>query len=104
MPGGPISPPLPVDYAVPHVLEVEMGSLYPPREHPYWDGRGEEALARRKRTLRVKLDGQIVHEGLFDFYDSSPGDVSVGRNHVSDAFGREFTGVIRKVERRGDGG
>lgn len=96
--GGPMSPPLRVDYDRPHVLEVDFGSLYPPREHPYFDGWSEEAIVRRKRTLLVKLDGQVVHEGLYDFYDASPGDVSVGRNHVSGAFGREFTGVIRKVE------
>jgi len=97
--GGPMSPPLRVDYAVPHVLEVEMGSLHPPREHPHWDGMPKEEVERLKRSLRVKLDGQTVHDGTVDFYDSSPGDVSVGRNHVSDAFGRRFTGVINSVER-----
>lgn len=97
--GGPMSPPLRVDYDRPHVLEVDFGSLYPPREHPYFDGWSEENVVRRKRTLLVRLDGQVVHEGLYDFYDASPGDVSVGRNHVSNAFGRKFTGVIRRVER-----
>lgn len=97
--GGPMSPPIRVDYDVPHVLEVDFGSLYPPREHPYFDGWTEEAVTARKRTLLVKLDGQVVHAGRFDFYDSAPGDVSVGRNHVSDAFGRKFTGVLRGVTR-----
>lgn len=97
--GGPMSAPLRVDYGVPHVLEVDLGSLYPPREHPYFDGWSEAAVTQRKRTLLVKLDGAVVHEGLHDFYDASPGDVSIGRNHVSEAFGRRFTGVIRRVER-----
>jgi hypothetical protein len=97
--GGPMSPPLRVDYDVPHVLEVDLGSLYPPREHPYFDGWSEPAIANRKRSLVVKLDGRVVHEGLYDTYDASPGDVSIGRNHVSEAFGRRFTGVIRRVER-----
>lgn len=97
--GGPMSPPIRVDYDLPHVLEVEMGSLYPPAEHPYFDGRDAEETTRLKRTLRVVLDGRPVHEGLYDFYDASPGDVSVGRNHVSEAFGRKFTGVVRSVTR-----
>jgi len=97
--GGPMSPPLRVDYDRPHVLEVDFGSLYPPKEHPHFDGWSEADIVRRKRTLLVKLDGQVVHEGLHDFYDASPGDVSVGRNHVSEAFGRKFTGTIRRVER-----
>lgn len=97
--GGPMSEPIKVDYDLPHVLEVEMGSLYPPAEHPYFDDRGAEETTRLKRTLRVVLDGSPVHEGLYDFYDASPGDVSVGRNHVSDAFGRKFTGVVRNVTR-----
>ncbi|CAM9336835.1 unnamed protein product [Phaeothamnion confervicola] len=97
--GGPMSPPLEVDYDVPHVLEVQMGSLYPPVEHPAYDGKSPEEINRLKRTLLIKLDGRVVHSGQYDFYDSSPGDVSVGRNPVSEAFGRRFTGVVRSVTR-----
>ena len=97
--GGPMSPPLEIDYDLPHVLEVQMGSLYPPVDHPYFDGKTAEEVARLKRTLLVKLDGRVIHSGQFDFYDSSPGDVVVGRNPVSEAFGRKFTGVVRGVTR-----
>ena len=97
--GGPMSPPLEVDYDVPHVLEVQMGSLYPPIDHPDHDGKSADEITRRKRTLLVKLDGRVVHTGQYDFYESSPGDVSVGRNPVSEAFGRRFTGVVRSVSR-----
>jgi len=97
--GGPMSPPIRVDYDRPLVLEVDFGSLYPPREHPYFAGWAEADVERRKRTLRVRIDGRMVHEGQYGFYDASPGDVSVGRNHVSEAFGRKFTGVIRRIER-----
>lgn len=97
--GGALSPPVAVDFDRPHVLEFELGSLYPPAEHPYFDGKSADEVARRKRTLLVKLDGRVVLSGQYDFYDSSPGDVSVGRNPVSDAFGRRFTGVVRGVSR-----
>lgn len=97
--GGPMSPPLEVDFDLPHVIEVEMGSLYPPVDHPFYDGKSADEIVRLKRTLLVKLDGRIVHSGRYDFYDSSPGDVTVGRNPVSEAFGRRFTGVVRSVTR-----
>lgn len=97
--GGPMSPPIEVDYDVPHVLEVQLGSLYPPLAHPYFDGKAAEETERLKRTLLVKLDGRVIHSGRFDFYDSSPGGVTVGRNPISDAFGRRFTGSVREVTR-----
>ncbi len=97
--GGPVSPPLRVDYGAEHVLEVQMGSFYPPVEDPCYDGLPAAEVERRKRTLLVKLDGREVLAARCDFYDSSPGDVAVGRNPVSEAFGRRFTGVIHRVER-----
>ena len=98
--GGPMSKPLKVDYDTTHVIEVQMGSLYPPVDHSYYDGRPADEINRLKRTLLVKLDGRVVHTGQYDFYDSSPGDVSVGRNPVSEAFGRRFTGVVQSVTRQ----
>jgi hypothetical protein len=97
--GGPISVPLKVDFDVPHVLEIQAGSLYPPREHPWYDAMPPERVERLRRTLEVKLDGKIVLSGRYDFYDSAPGDVTVGRNPISDAFGRRFTGQVRAVTR-----
>jgi len=98
--GGAMTEPIAVDYSREHILDVEMGSFYPPIEHPYYDKMSSEEIARRKHTLSVRLDGQEVLAKKFDFYDSSPGDISVGRNPVSDAFGRLFTGQVILVERR----
>lgn len=92
-------PPVAVDYGAEHILEVEMGSLYPPEEHPYFAGVAVGDITRRKRTLRVTLDGREVLAGQFDFYDSSPGAVAVGFNPVQDAFGRRFTGRMLGSER-----
>jgi hypothetical protein len=99
--GGPVSKPVRIDYAGEHQLEVQMGSFYPPVEHPCYDGMPAAEIGRRKRTLLVTLDGREVLAAQCDFYDSSPGDVAVGRNPVSEAFGRRFTGKIRAVERLG---
>ena len=94
-------PPVQTDYGAEHTVEIEMGSLYPPVEHPYFDGMAPAEVARLKRTLRVVLDGREVLSGDYSFYDSSPGDVSVGRNPVSSAFGKRFTGTgARHISRR----
>lgn len=99
--GGPVTDPIDIDFSQEHTLEVEMGSLYPPVEHPFFDGMPPAEVARLKRTLRVSLDGRLILGGTYDFYDSSPGDVTVGRNPVSDAFGRHFAGRIVSVQRLG---
>lgn len=91
--------PIELDYSREHTLEIAMGSLYPPRDHPFFDGVSPEEITRLKRTLRIVLDGREILSGNYDFYDSSPGDVSIGRNGVSEAFGRHFTGHILSVER-----
>jgi hypothetical protein len=97
-------PPLEVDYSAEHTVDIEMGSLYPPIEHPFYDGMPLAEIARLKRTLRVVLDGHEVISGDYNFYDSSPGDVSVGKNPVSSAFGKRFTGQVLEVSRARAGG
>jgi hypothetical protein len=99
--GGTITkPPIDIDYGAEHTLEIDMGSLYPPYEHPYFDGLDASKVSRLKQTLRVVLDGQEILAGTYDFYDSSPGDVSVGHNPVSGAFGRQFTGQLIEISRK----
>jgi hypothetical protein len=99
--GGPTTDGIEIDYSAEHTLEVEMGSLFPPVEHPFYDGMTAARQALLKHTLRVRLDGNEILSGKYDFYDSSPGDVTVGRNPVSDAFGRRFDGQILAVHRLG---
>jgi hypothetical protein len=94
-------PPVEVDYSAEHMMEIEMGSLYPPVEHPFFDEMAPAEIARLKRTLRVVLDGRELLSGDYRFYDSSPGDVSVGKNPVSSAFGKRFTGQILDITRAG---
>lgn len=97
--GGPKSAPIEVDYAAAHTLVVELGSLYPPPEDGYYDRMPAAEADRLQHTLRVELDGRVVLAGRQDFYEASAGEVAIGRNPVSDAFGRRFTGRILGVER-----
>ena len=96
-------PPIAIDYGAEHTVEIEIGSLYPPVDHPFYDGMNKSEIARLKHTLRVEIDGREVLAGSYDFYDASPGDVNVGRNPVSEAFGRRFTGQLLNLSRAGVG-
>ena len=69
---------LEADRAVPHQLEVQMGSLYPPLGHPFFDQMSLFAATGFTRWLRVTLDGHSVFDRIQDFYDSSPGNIRVG--------------------------
>lgn len=82
-----------------HTLEVWMGALYPPVEHPAYDGLSAEQVAARKRRIEVRLDGEVVLSGRGVGFDASPGDLSIGRNRLNPTWGRRFTGEIRSVTR-----
>ncbi len=64
--------------AAPQRLRIEMGSLYPPEEHPFFAGRERAELVRMSRRLRVELDGDILLDGYQRFHPASPRAVFVG--------------------------
>ena len=58
--GGPLSSPIPVDYAAAHMIEISLGSLYPPPGDPAW-GRVPEARRRELlATVSIRLDDRPV--------------------------------------------
>jgi hypothetical protein len=80
--------PLAVNYAQPQLIEISMGSLYPP---------GSAGLGRR---LLVRLNGEAVLDGVSSFHPSSPDQVQIGLNSIGGSTcGWEFTGRIISVER-----
>jgi hypothetical protein len=92
--GGPISPPIELDYAKEHILFIELASLYPPKDHPY-HARLEKNEARRIRTrAQVQLDGREVLWGDVPAYDASPQTRWIGKNPWAQHLGGSFTGVI----------
>ena len=94
------SGPLAMDYGADHHLRVQMGSLFPPRGHPFFDGWDDLQYGSVCRWLVVSLDGRIVLDLPQDFYDSSPGSVRFG-SEPSYTYGGRFTGVIEAVSRGG---
>ncbi len=90
------SSPQKVDYAVPHVLQISMGSFYPPRPDPYFDRFGKARIETLSRGLCLTLDGRAVFDAPADFYDASPGSIAIGRDPTG-SYGGRFTGRILSV-------
>lgn len=78
--GGPESPPIDFDPTQPHVFEIDLGSLYPPREHPLFTGRDPREVKILRKRVRVTVDGRVTLDGFCDFYPSHPFDVRIGEN------------------------
>jgi hypothetical protein len=88
---------LPVELGRPYTFEVDMGSLYPPRVSPYFEGWETKDVDKLKTTARVLMDGKEVMKGRISFYDSSPGRVRFGEN--PEEGGARFTGNISEIRR-----
>lgn len=91
------SEPVPFQPGTEHVLTVDIGSLYPPRIHPYYRHWTEEEVDRVKHTRRVLLDGVEILHLVQPSYDASPWSFWIGRNPV-DHFA-PFSGQIMETAR-----
>lgn len=60
-------------------LRVELGSLYPPEEHPFFAGMSAVERIRLARRLVVKRGEAMLLEGYQRFHTSSPADVVAPR-------------------------
>ncbi len=90
--GAIVSTPVSYDPDQDQVIDVEMGSLYPP------DAANLPEFNRRR--LRVALNGATVIDTLRPFNPSAPEDVEFGYNSIQASTAIEyFAGAIRKVER-----
>jgi hypothetical protein len=98
--GGPLTPPLAIDYAQAHRLEISMGSLLPPAEDILFAGMTDRQATALKHTIKVVLDGVTVIDAASDFYESPPELVSLGENRINGtSSGLRFTGKILRHAR-----
>jgi hypothetical protein len=98
--GGPLSPPIPIDYAKDHDVDISMGSLYPPGEDFVFFGMSPKWVASLKETVWVKVDGNPVIQAPSEFWDASPGQVTIGRNDIKGTTSNpRFTGEIIECKR-----
>lgn len=88
--GGPLSEPIPVDYSATHVVEIMLGSLYPPD------------AGRPADRVEVRLNGQSVLQHQETAYPSKPAEITPGLNHIgASTCDAVFTGRILFRERLG---
>jgi hypothetical protein len=100
--GGPLSPPLSIDYGDFHTIEIETGSLYPPMGDRAWGNvprNGQELL---RASITIKLDDQTVLTSRQTAYPASFDETHVGANPIgASSCEAVFSGVIFAQERNG---
>lgn len=79
-----------------NVIQIEMGSLYPPASHPFFRGMTPEQVARRKNQVRVLVNGKealaLTEASCFEATDFVP---SLGTSGpLRPAFKVDFSGRI----------
>jgi hypothetical protein len=91
---GVLSEPIAIAPGQPHTLRIDLGSLYPPSAHPYFDRLSPGEARLRATTVRVTCDGQVVLDRRMDLYDAVSAQPDIG--HVADrpAFRHPFSGRI----------
>ena len=100
--GGPLSEPIPIDYAAEHTLALHLGSLYPPRQHPLFRTWSEPQVNKIRRRLDLILDGRSVLQASVNVYVSTPDGVHIGANTLApDVTQPRFTGAILASRRLG---
>jgi hypothetical protein len=82
-PGTVVGEPVALDYARPHTLRVSMGSLYPPRQSPFFDGLDARDADALSGTLLVELDGVRILRQRAYFFDADRRRPVLGRGPAS---------------------
>jgi hypothetical protein len=92
----------PVEPGRKYTIRVEMGSLYPPAEDPYFEKWNSTQVAIAKTTARITLDGATALNTRMRFYEAPPWSLTPGKNHTTyTGFGRDFSGRIVSFRRLG---
>jgi hypothetical protein len=83
-----------VEPGVVHTLRFDLGSLYPPAAHPYFDAMGAVAARLRTHTFAVNVDGELQFARHADFYDAVSPRPSIGAADGRPAYAEPFSGRI----------
>ncbi len=92
--GGLVGDLVAVDYDREHLLVLQIGSLWPPRAHPFFDGMSEAEVLAATGTVWVKLDDRVILQGERPAYDASPQTRWVGWDPSSRDLDGRFNGKI----------
>ena len=87
---------VPIEPGKNYVMEIEMGSLYPPKSHPYFNTWNDLEIARAKTSNRVLLDGVEIINNLQSSYEAPPHSIKLGYNPFNT--NERFSGRIGKLQ------
>lgn len=99
--GGPKTPTQAIDFSRPHVVEIEMPSLYPERGDDFFADRTLGEIAAIKGRLALKFDGKSWLDAPVPSWASRADQITPGLSRVSKVYGERFSGKILSVERSG---
>jgi hypothetical protein len=94
-----VGPQLEVAPRAEHKVVVEMGSLYPPPEHPFFDGLTPAEAELCQKTLRVSVDGQTALQRDIPFFDAASFQPSIGVSGDRPGYDKPFSGRIVSWQR-----
>ena len=99
--GSRVSEGIPIDYSATHLLRVEMGTLFPPAAHPFYDGMSNFEIATLTNRLRDSLDGHVAFDCNQQFYEAAPESIRLGSDPMNrpKSTGFRFSGEILEVKR-----
>ncbi len=93
--GGMVGEALPIVPGATQHLRVEMGSLYPPAAHPYYDDMPADQARQRQRTVRITLNGKPALYRKVELYDAVSSRPDIGTSAGRVAFKKPFSGTIK---------
>lgn len=92
--------PINIDYSALHLVEVRMGSLYPPIDDKRWNSIPVNTREQRKNHMELTLNGETVLRASFLAHPAAPGETTIGKNLIGGSTcGKKFTGTIISSER-----
>jgi hypothetical protein len=94
-----LSDPVRLQPGTAHTVRIDLGSLYPPIGHPYFDRLDPLQVRLRPTTLAVAVDGEVVLHQPAEFYDAVSADPSIGSAPGRPVYLHPFSGQIA-AERR----
>lgn len=98
--GGPLSAALPITPGRAYTFRVDMGALYPPPHHPFFDSYTARQARLMKTRIQVQMDGAVVLDKRMESWDAPPWSLEAGRNDISmTPFKESFTGDILGTRR-----
>ncbi len=97
--GGTTSEPFSYEPGRTYTVRVDMGSLYPPVDHPYYDDMPKPQARALRRTLKVAVDDQVLLHENADFYDATSPVPTLGSSGPRPGFRASFSGRIQSWRR-----